>query len=170
MDCVSVVFGDICALKVDAIVNPANSLGSMGGGVALAIKRKGGQVIEDEAMAHAPIAVGSAVLTTAGRLPCRFVIHAPTMVGPAERVGVSNVRRAVLGALGVARKKGIFEIAFPGMGTGVGGVGKREAVHVMVLDVLDFVSKNEGFRVLLVGFDKELYECFLGELSSKGRC
>ncbi|RLG15808.1 MAG: macro domain-containing protein [Candidatus Nanohalarchaeota archaeon] len=161
---VSVVSGDICALNVDAIVNPANSSGSMGGGVALTIRRKGGQIIEDEAMAHAPVAVGSAVLTTAGRLPCRFVIHAPTMVGPAERVGVGNVRRAVLAALELAREKGIFEVAFPGMGTGVGGVDKGEAAHVMVCEILDFVSKNEGFRVVLVGFDEELYECFLGEL------
>ena len=170
MSNISVVLGDICALKFCAIVNPANSSGSMGGGVALAIKRKGGQVIEDSVMAHAPIAVGSAVLTAAGALPCRFVIHAPTMVSPAERIGVRNVRRAVSGALGLAREKGIFEIAFPGMGTGVGGVDKRVAAHVMVSEILGFVSKNEGFRVVLVGFDKELCGCFLGELSYRGRC
>ncbi len=80
MSDVSVVPGDITELKVDAIVNPANSSGSMGGGVALAIKRKGGQVVEDEAVAQAPIPVGGAVLTTGGRLPCRFVIHAPTIL------------------------------------------------------------------------------------------
>ena len=164
MDCVSVVLGDICALKVDAIVNPANSSGSMGGGVALAIKRKGGEVIEDEAMALAPIAVGYAVLTTAGRLPCKFVIHAPTMVGPAERIGSENVRMAVLGALRVASENGIKEMAFPGMGTGVGGVGKMSAAKVMVCEIKRFLEENGGFKVILVGFDEELYECFENEL------
>jgi len=59
----------------------------------------------------------------------------------------------------VAREKGIFEVAFPGMGTGV-------AAYVMVCGIPGFVSKNEGFRVVLVGFDEGLYGCFLGELSS----
>lgn len=164
MSDVSVVLGDITELEVDAIVNPANSSGSMGGGVALAIKKKGRQVIEDEAIAQAPIPVGGAVLTTGGRLPCRFVIHAPTMVGPAERIGSESVRMAVLGALALAKEKGIFRVAFPGMGCGVGGVSKKDAARVMVALVMDFLGKNEGFKIVLVGFDKELCDCFLGEL------
>ncbi len=76
---ISVVHADITQLAVDAIVNAANSELWMGGGVAGAIKRAGGTVIEQEAMAKGPIPVGEAVVTSAGRLPCRHVIHAATM-------------------------------------------------------------------------------------------
>ncbi|MFH1432348.1 MAG: macro domain-containing protein [archaeon] len=161
---VSVVKGDITEQKVDAIVNPANSAGTMGGGVALAIRRIGGEMIEDEAVLQAPIAVGSAVMTTAGRLASRYVIHAPTMVGPVERIGVLNVRKAVLAALLLAREKGLKKIAFPGMGTGVGGVDKREAAHAMVSVVSRFLEKNAGFEVVLCAVDGELYDCFLREM------
>ena len=90
--------GDITELKVDAIVNPANSSGYMGGGVAGVIKRIGGFEIEKEAVSKAPIPVGDAVVTTAGKLPCKYVIHAPTMKQPAMRIGVENVRLATRAA------------------------------------------------------------------------
>ena len=83
--------GDITQLSCDAIVNPANSFGYMGGGVAGAIKRIGGNEIEREAVSKAPIRVGSAIATTAGTLPCKYVIHAPTMKQPAMRINVNNV-------------------------------------------------------------------------------
>jgi len=83
--------GDLTQIPCDAIVNPANSFGYMGGGVAGAIKRIGGVEIENEAIAKAPIPVGTAVETTAENLPCTFVIHAPTMEQPAMRIGVKNV-------------------------------------------------------------------------------
>ncbi|MEX2689946.1 MAG: macro domain-containing protein, partial [Candidatus Njordarchaeum guaymaensis] len=73
-----VIKGDITKMDVDAIVNPANSLLIMGGGVAGAIKRRGGQIIEDEAVKQGPIPVGNAVITSAGNLKARYVIHAPT--------------------------------------------------------------------------------------------
>ena len=93
------VMGDLTEMDAEAIVNPANSLGVMGGGVALAIRRKGGREIEEEARAKAPIHVGSAVLTTGGRLKARHVIHAPTMAMPAERIGIENVALATRAAL-----------------------------------------------------------------------
>ena len=74
--------GDLTVLFVDAIVNPANTGGSMGGGVAGAIKRAGGTVIEERAMAAAPIALGTATVTEAGSLHNLFVIHAPTVDEP----------------------------------------------------------------------------------------
>jgi len=74
--------GDITTLEVDAIINPANSYGYMGGGVAGAIKEIGGQEIETEAVAKAPIPIGSAVITTAGSLKAKHIIHAPTMEQP----------------------------------------------------------------------------------------
>ncbi|HEC81546.1 MAG TPA: macro domain-containing protein [Thermoplasmatales archaeon] len=144
--------GDITRVVCDAVVNPANSLGYMGGGVAGVIKRVGGLEIEKEAVGKAPIRVGSAVATTAGLLPCRFVIHAPTMEQPAMRTDVEKIRKAVRAAFVVAKSLGLKRIAFPGMGTGVGGVETRDAAHVMVevareylgdFDEIVFVDVNE---------------------------
>src|SRR5260370_32717250 len=91
--------GDITKVKADAVVNPATSLGEMGGGVAGALRRVGGAEIEKEAMAQAPIPVGEAVQTAAGQLPFRYVIHAPTMEKPAEPTTVDKIRKATLAAL-----------------------------------------------------------------------
>ncbi|GAH84142.1 unnamed protein product, partial [marine sediment metagenome] len=117
-----VKLGDLTQINCDAIVNPANSFGYMGGGVAGAIKRVGGAEIEKEVVNKAPIVVGKAVSTSAGRLPCKYVIHAPTMKRPAMRIGVENARLATQAALRLAKEMGLSSIAIPGMGTGVGGV------------------------------------------------
>ena len=90
---------DITLMAVDAVVNPANSLGIMGGGVSAALSRKGGPAIQKEAMSLAPIAVGAAVVTNAGTLFAKMVIHAPTMEQPGMKIGVENVRRATRAAL-----------------------------------------------------------------------
>jgi O-acetyl-ADP-ribose deacetylase (regulator of RNase III) len=82
--------GSILELDCDALVNPANSYGLMGGGLALAIKRSGGKIIEEEAAAKAPIEVGSAVATSAGLLKFKAIIHAPTMKQPAELASKLN--------------------------------------------------------------------------------
>src|SRR6478735_7322290 len=96
---VHVARADIVTLPVDAIVNPANSLGIMGGGLPGAIRRAGGDSIQHAAMAAAPIAVGAAIITTAGTLPCKHVIHVPTMEEPGIKIGAENVRRAARAAL-----------------------------------------------------------------------
>src|SRR5687767_15032574 len=129
---VHVAKADITLLPVDAIVNPANSLGIMGGGAAGAIKRRGGDVIQREAMACAPIAVGAAIVTGAGKLYAKHVIHAPTMEEPGLKIGVENVRRATRAALIAAAARGFDTIAFPGLGTGNGGVDQDEAARAMV--------------------------------------
>src|SRR6476646_749937 len=90
---------DITTIPVDAVVNPANSLGIMGGGVAGALSRKGGPTIQREARSLAPIAIGAAVVTNAGNLWAKKVIHAPTMAEPGQRVEVEDVRRATRAAL-----------------------------------------------------------------------
>lgn len=123
---------DITEMAVDAVVNPANSLGIMGGGVAAALSRKGGPLIQREAMSLAPIAVGAAVVTNAGTLWAKHVIHAPTMEEPGTRVGVENVRRATRAALLAAAHHGFEVIAIPGMGTGLGGVDPADAARAMV--------------------------------------
>ena len=124
--------GDLTQISCDAIVNPANSFGYMGGGVAGAIKNVGGIEIENEAVAKAPIPVGTAVFTIAGGLPCDYVIHAPTMEKPAMRIGVENVRLATRAALEVGVELHLKSIAIPGMGTGVGGVDVNESLYFYI--------------------------------------
>ncbi|HEY5948140.1 MAG TPA: macro domain-containing protein, partial [Kofleriaceae bacterium] len=79
---VHVAKAELWSLPVDAVVNPANSLGIMGGGIGGSLRRQGGDVIQQAAMAAAPIAVGAALVTTAGQLPAKNVIHVPTMEEP----------------------------------------------------------------------------------------
>lgn len=153
--------GDICEEAVDAIVNPSNSHGVMGGGAAQVIKKKGGQEIEDEAVKQAPIPVGSAVLTTGGQLKARHVIHATTMTEPAQKIGVENVRSATSAALECASRHDIKSIAFPGMGTGVGGVAPDEAAGAMVEVIRGFKGSSIE-KVVLMGYEEEMYEAFLG--------
>src|SRR5207237_10654136 len=123
---------DITEMAVDAVVNPANSLGIMGGGVAAALSRKGGPAIQKEAMSLAPIAVGAAVVTGGGKLFAKQVIHAPTMEQPGMKIGVENVRRATRAALLAAGRYNHAVIAFPLIGTGIGGVPVDEAARAMV--------------------------------------
>lgn len=154
--------GDITSLGCDAIVNPANSRGYMGGGVALAIKQAGGDIIEEQAVAKAPIPVGSAVSTTGGRLPAGFVIHAPTMEEPAQAINVENVIKATHAALDIGVRLGAKSIAFPGMGTGVGGVNKGEAAEAMVSTIDKYLKERLGpnaalEKIILNAFDDELF-------------
>ena len=144
---------DITKMDVDAVVNPSNSFGEMGGGVALAIKKAGGDVIEKEAKKKSPVELGQAVITGAGKLKARHVIHAPTMKFPAEKIGVENVRMATRAAMETAVKNKIKTIAFPGMGTGVGGVPYTSALKVMLEEIHE---KLPCFReVYIVGIDDD---------------
>lgn len=124
----------------DAICNPANSLMYMGGGAAGALKRAGGEEIEREALKHAPVPVGKAVATTAGKLQARWVIHAPTMERPAMRTTTEKVYLATKAALECAQEAGAESIVIPGMGTGVGGVSPQAAAKAMVRALKEFAS------------------------------
>ncbi len=158
---IRVAEGDITELDVDAIVNPANSLMIMGGGVAGAIKRKGGIEIEEEARRYAPVPVGEAVATTAGKLKAKYVIHAPTMERPAMRIGLENVEKATRAALLLADKLELESIAFPGMGTGVGGVPYYDAAKKMLEVVKEHVDKGTKLKeIILVAWGKEAFEEF----------
>ena len=164
---IRVVKGDLTRSEVDAIVNPANSFGYMGGGVALAIKKAGGARIEREAVGRAPIPIGNAVATTAGRLKAKFVIHAPTMVEPAGRANEEKVRVATLAALKCAEEKGAKSIAFPGMGTGVGGLSYKIAVEAMVEAIKDFTSRGVKINeIILTGYSDKLYAEFVRCMSN----
>jgi len=163
---VVVVVSDITKLDVDAVVNPANSLMIMGGGVAGAIKRVGGEEIEVEARRYAPVPVGQAIVTSGGKLRAKYVIHAPTMERPAQRIGSENVYLATRAALEKAVEIGISTIAIPGMGTGVGGVPYRVAAKEMIRALKEVLSKGKGklSKVFLVAIDPKLAETFCREL------
>jgi O-acetyl-ADP-ribose deacetylase (regulator of RNase III) len=158
---IHVAHGDIANLPsdIDAIVNPANSLGIMVGGVAAAIREAGGQAIEDEAKASAPIAVGAAVVTTGGELFTKQVIHVPTMEEPGMKIGVENVRRATRAALLAAARNNLTRIAFPAIGTGVGGVPFDEAARAMV-DELRAHRQPQPQEVWLIAAKQEMIPHF----------
>jgi O-acetyl-ADP-ribose deacetylase (regulator of RNase III) len=158
---ITVISGDITKLEVDAIVNAANSQLLMGGGVAGAILRAGGKRIQEEAITKAPVSVGKAVATTAGRLKAKYVIHAPTMERPAMDTNKQKVGLATRGALECARQLSVTSVAFPGMGTGVGGLSVEEAAEVMVSEIKRHVESGTSLKkVILVGFSTDLTNAF----------
>jgi O-acetyl-ADP-ribose deacetylase (regulator of RNase III) len=128
-----VVEGDIAAIAVDAVANAANNHLWMGAGVAGAIKRAGGEKIEQEAMAQGPIDVGDAIATGAGRLPARWVIHAAVM-GQDLATSADAIRRATRRTLELADELGAESLALPAFGTGVGGFPLDECARIMVAE------------------------------------
>lgn len=150
---------DITELEVDAIVNAANSYGYMGGGVAGAIKNKGGMEIEKEATSNAPIPIGYAVITTAGKLKAKHVIHAPTMEQPASLTDINNIKEATRAALECADENKLKKIAIPGMGTGVGNVPKELAAETIVKTIKSF--KAESLKeIILVDIGEDMVKAF----------
>ena len=160
--------GSIVECEADAVVNAANSLGYMGGGVAGFLKRTCGDEVEKEAIEKEPIPVGKAVTTSAGKLRDKFkgIINAPTMERPAMRIGVENVKKATQAALEEAENMGFEVIAMPGMGTGVGGVSKKDAAEAMVETILSFKAKKLK-KVILVDIDDEMVSEFKKALEVK---
>src|SRR5947208_8790 len=128
---IEVLDTDITALEVDAIANAANTQLMHGGGVAGAISRAGGPVIQQESRERAPIGLGEAVETSAGEMPCKWVIHAATMElgGPTS---AEIVRRATASTLRRADELGARSLALVAFGTGVGGFPLDEAARIMV--------------------------------------
>ncbi len=157
------VEGDITEFDGDAIVNAANSLMIMGGGVAGAIKRKGGVEIEKEAMEKAPVPVGEAIATGGGKLKVKYVIHAPTMERPAMRIPPKNAYLSTKAALKKAKELGVKRIAFPLMGTGVGGLTIDEAVKEMLKAIKE---ECEGMEVYLYAYGNRAYEELVKALES----
>ncbi|MGE4357312.1 MAG: macro domain-containing protein [Candidatus Omnitrophota bacterium] len=152
---------DITELKIDAIVNPANNRLIMGGGVAGAIKKKGGKEIEEEAIEKGTIEVGEAIFTSAGKLPCRFVIHAATM-GMDFKTDEFRIRNACKNALELAEKLNIKSIAFPALGCGVGGFPYEAAGKIMTQVVFKHLMERDSKieKIIFCLYDKEGYEIF----------
>jgi O-acetyl-ADP-ribose deacetylase (regulator of RNase III) len=134
--------GDLATADVDAVVNAANNHFWMGGGVAGALKRAGGQEIEAEAMAQGPAPVGAAVVTSGGRLSARHVIHAATM-GQDFATSAAIVRTATRSALRRAAAHGFRSVAFPALGTGVGGLSLTECARAMRSALTDQAAEEE---------------------------
>jgi O-acetyl-ADP-ribose deacetylase len=160
------VQGDICDSKALAIVNAANNRLWMGAGVAGAIKRKGGQIIEDEAIKRGPIEIGEAVATSGGKLAAKYVIHAAVM-GQDLRTNGDYIKAATRSSLQQAEKLRLASIDFPALGTGVGNFSIDECGKLMVTEAVLFLKssqyvKNVGF----VLFDQETYQAFIKALKA----
>lgn len=161
---VEVIKGDITAQDTVAIVNAANNHLWMGGGVAGAIKRKGGEIIEEEAVAQGPISIGQAVITTGGNLKAKYVIHAAGM-GQDLKTDSEKIKMATHNSLLLAEKNTIASIAFPAIGTGVGGFSTESCAHIMVHEAVDFMVNAKNLKtVRFVLFDEPMYLIFKQEL------
>lgn len=151
-----VVQGDLTEQRVDAIVNAANCGLAHGGGLAAAIVRRGGDEIQAESWSKAPVPVGDAVVTGAGRLPCRHVIHA---VGPRFGEGdeEAKLRRAVRSALACAEALGLASVALPAISTGIFGYPKADGCRVIVAEVRAHLEGRRGTvrEIRLVSLDEE---------------
>jgi len=147
--------GDITEFDGDAIVNPANTLLIMGGGVAGAIKRKGGGEIEEEARRHAPLRIGEAVVTRGGFLKAKYVIHAPTVEQPGGTSSEEWVYKATKAALKVAKERRLESIAFPLMGAGVGGLTPEQSLKAMAKA---FFEEGECPRIYVYVLNSELLD------------
>ncbi len=156
--------GDITRLAADAIVNAANNRMLMGGGVAGAIKRVGGKAIEDEAVKKAPVPIGEALVTRAGNLNAKYVIHAAVM-GMDFLTDGEIIQSATRNSLIRADELGIKNIAFPALGTGVGGFPMDECARIMLKEVKDYGTEKTGLeKVIFVLYDEAAYKTFKEEL------
>jgi O-acetyl-ADP-ribose deacetylase (regulator of RNase III) len=127
--------GDLTEMSVDAIVNAANNDLILGGGVAGAIRRKGGEEIQRKCSAIGSVPVGGAAITTAGKLKARFVIHAASMeLG--GRTSAADLRSSVAHSLRIAAQHGLKTIAFPAVGTGIAGFPMRECAEIMLAETV----------------------------------
>lgn len=156
--------GDITEQDTEAIVNAANNFLWMGSGVAGAIKRKGGQEIETKAIAQGPIEIGQAVITQAGKLKAKFVIHAAGM-GQDLNTDADKVKLATHNSLKLAESNGIQSISFPAIGTGVGGFSIFQCANVMLLEAIDFLQTSQNIKLIrFVLFDETAFNAFNEEL------
>jgi len=157
------VKGDITERQVDAIVNAANSYLKHGGGVAGAIVRKGGQIIQEESDKIGYVPVGSAAITTAGALPAKAVIHA---VGPRMGEGDEDnkLKNAVRSVLKLATEKGFKSISMPAISSGIFGFPKDRCAEILVGESERFLEEHPESSLEIVEFcifDDETLEHFI---------
>ena len=158
--------GDICELEVDAIVNPANLSLWMATGVGGAIKRAGGDAIEFAAVRQAPVPLGESIVTPAGSLAARSVIHAVSLDRD-RRTSATIIEAAVRSAMARAREVEAQSVAFPALGTGVGGFPLDEAARVTVATVRDELERSPDIdHVIFALRGAAAYEAFGVALAS----
>jgi O-acetyl-ADP-ribose deacetylase (regulator of RNase III) len=152
--------GDLTDAEVDAIVNAANNDLMLGGGVAGAIRVKGGPAIQQECDKIGPIALGEAAITGAGRLRARHVIHAASMqLG--ESTSEANLRAATRNSLRRADENSLKTIAFPAIGTGIAGFPIGRCAQVMLEEVRAHLGGPTTLeRIDFVLFDRHSLEVF----------
>ena len=152
--------GDICDLEVDAIVNAANLSLWMATGLGGEIKRAGGEEIELAAVRQAPVRLGQAIVTQAGRLAARAVIHAVSLDRD-RRTSGPIIDAAVRNAMARARDINATSIAFPALGTGVGGFPLEEAARITIEAVRDELPASPSIQHVIFALRGAVaYEAF----------
>jgi O-acetyl-ADP-ribose deacetylase (regulator of RNase III) len=156
--------GDITDLEVDVIVNAANAQLILGGGVAGAIRKKGGPKIQEECNKIGSIFVGGAVITTGGNLKAKHVIHA---VGPRMGEGYEDqkLKNATLNSLKLMDENKLFSIAFPAISTGIFGYPIEKCAKIMISTTKEYLENNTCIREVIFclysSSDFEVFEKFL---------
>jgi len=159
------VESDITEMATDAIVNAANSQLILDGGVAGAIRKKGGPKIQEECHEIGSTFVGGAVITSGGDLKAKYVIHA---VGPRMGEGDEDkkLKNATLNSLKVADENGLYSISFPAISTGIFGFPIDKCAEIMLRTVIDYLEGESGLeRVVFCLFGNASYEVFQKHLS-----
>jgi len=161
------VEGDITEMDTDAIVNAANAQLVLGGGVAGAIRRKGGPEIQRECDKAGGTFVGGAVITTGGNLKARHVIHA---VGPRMGEGGEDekLKNANLNSLKLADENNLKSIAFPAISTGIFGFDIERCAEIMLQTTIDYLRAKTGLeKVVFCLFGRDAYQVFENELKEQ---
>jgi O-acetyl-ADP-ribose deacetylase (regulator of RNase III) len=152
--------GDITEMDVDAIVNAANNDLQLGGGLAGAIRRKGGPHIQADCDKIGTIPVGGAAITSGGKLKARHVIHAASMqLGGGT--SAQSLRSSTAHVLRIAAQNGLKTIAFPAVGAGIGGFPMRECAEIMLREAAKHLEGPTSVeRIIFVLFDGEALGAF----------
>ncbi|MBU1112630.1 MAG: macro domain-containing protein [Candidatus Omnitrophica bacterium] len=148
---VVVIQGDITEVTTEAIVNAANNRFLMGGGVAGIIKKKGGKIIEEEAVKQGPLRVGESVITSAGKLKAKYVIHSATMAMD-FKTDEEIIRKATYSALLCAQANKIESIAFCALGCGVGGFSYEAVSKIMAQEIFRYMQEVKEKTLKKISF------------------
>lgn len=152
--------GDLTDMDTDAIVNAANNDLQLGGGVAGAIRRKGGDEIQRECDAIGSIPVGYAAITGGGKLKARYVIHAASMQLGGRTTAVA-LGSSVAHSLRIAAERGLKTIAFPAVGTGIAGFPLEECANIMLEEAAKHLRHETSLeKVYFVLFDDRACDVF----------
>lgn len=175
-DHIEIRLGDLTEMATDAIVNAANNDLQLGGGVAGAIRRKGGPQIQSECDEIGTIPVGGAAITSGGKLKARYVIHAASMqLG--GRTTSHALRSSTAHSLRIAAQKGLKTVSFPAVGTGIAGFPLLECAEIMLGEAEKHLQGPTSIeKICFVLFDddalkvfEEVFREMAGKKSSAGK-